>query len=284
MMAKQDYKRHGFIPQRQKGLLLMRIRNKAGNMTAEELRKVALLAEEYGNGQVHVTVRQGIEIPGVPEERFAEALQEILDAGLLPAVCGMRVRPVIACPGNSTCPYGLADTPALAAKLDEEFVCRELPAKTKFAVSGCANGCTKPQSHDVGFQGAVEPVLQEEKCIGCGACVKRCPAKCITMQEKKISIDYSSCLSCGVCTGICPKQALPAARSGYHIYVGGKGGRYSYEGKRICSFVAEDQVLGKLEEILAAYTESGKKGERLQAVLNRIGFEAFAALVEEKLK
>lgn len=283
-MAKTDYKRYGFIPQRQPGLLIMRVRNKAGNMTAEDLIKVAALAQKYGSGQVHVTVRQGIEIPGVKEELFEEAYQAILDAGLLPAVCGLRVRPVVSCPGNTTCPYGLVSSPALAAKLDDEFVGRDLPAKTKFAVSGCANACTKPQAHDIGFQGAIRPKLQAEKCIGCGACVKRCPAKAITKEAGKITIDYNACLSCGVCVRICPKQALAAEKTGFHIYAGGKGGRYSFTGERLLSFVPEAEVLPHLEAILAVYQEIGEKGERMQALLARVGFAEFQTKLQEKLK
>lgn len=283
-MAKPEYKRYGFIPQRQEGLLIMRIRNKAGNMTAKELIQVATLAEKYGNGQVHVTVRQGVEIPGVKEELFEEAYQAILDAGLLPAVCGLRVRPVVACPGNTTCPYGQLDSPGLAAKLDEQFVGRDLPAKTKFAVSGCANACTKPQAHDIGFQGAVLPKVQEDKCIGCGVCVTRCPAKAITKAAGKISIDYDTCLSCGGCIRLCPKEAIIAETSGFHIYIGGKGGRYSFAGERLLSFVPENEVLPKLESILAVYQETAAKGERLQALLSRIGLSGFQEKLQEKLK
>jgi dissimilatory sulfite reductase (desulfoviridin) alpha/beta subunit len=262
----------------------MRIRNKAGNMTSEELTNVAALAQKYGSGQVHVTVRQGIEIPGVKEELFEEAYQAILDAGLLPAVCGLRVRPVVSCPGNTTCPYGIVNSPALAAKLDDEFVGRDLPAKTKFAVSGCANACTKPQAHDIGFQGAVRPTLQAEKCTGCGACTKRCPAKAITKAGEKITIDYKACLSCGACVRICPKQALAAENTGFHIYAGGKGGRYSFAGQRLLTFVPETEVLPHLEAILAVYQETGEKGERIQALLARVGFAEFQAKLQEKLK
>lgn len=259
-MTKPDYKRYGFIPQRDPGLLIMRIRNKAGNMTAKDLNNFALLAEKFGSGQVHVTVRQGIEIPGVKEELFEEAYQAIIDAGLLPAVCGLRIRPVVSCPGNTTCPYGLVSSPALAAKLDEQFVGRDVPAKTKFAVSGCANSCTKTKAHDIGFQGAIEPILHEEKCINCGVCIKRCPAKAISKHDGKIAIDYTTCLSCGVCVRICPKQALKAEKTGFHIFAGGKGGRYSYEGKRLLSFVPEEKVLSELETILAVYQETANTG------------------------
>lgn len=281
--AKPDYKRFGFIPQRQQGLLLMRLRNQAGDMTADGLRNLADLAEKYGNGQVHLTLRQGIEIPGVKEELFEQALQAITAAGLSPAVCGLRVRPVVTCPGNATCPYGLINTKTLAKTLDEQFVGRDLPAKTKFAVSGCANSCTKPQSHDVGFRGAVEPQIKQSSCISCGACVRRCPAKAMKLENKTLVIDYEKCLSCGVCTRLCPKKALSAGKTGYHIFVGGKGGRYSNEGALLTKFIPEDKLATYLDAILQTYKELAAPGQRLSAVLAKEGIGLIKSKVEEKL-
>lgn len=283
MATKPDYKRFGFIPQWQKGYLVMRIRNRAGNITADDLRKVADLAERYGNGQVHVTTRQAVEIPGVKEELFEQALQNIIDVGLLPAVCGPRVRPVVACPGTDTCPYGLRNTRTLAEKLDAQFVARNLPAKTKIAISGCANSCTKPNGNDIGLKGVDEPIINHEACVLCGACVRRCPAKAMAIENEKLTNDRTICLSCGVCTRLCPKQALKPGRQGYHIYIGGKGGRYSNEGELIAEFVEEQQVIPYLEAILATYQELATKGERINLLLIRIGLAAFKTNLGEKL-
>ncbi|QDR79021.1 4Fe-4S dicluster domain-containing protein [Sporomusa termitida] len=281
MSKKPDFKKYGFIPQRQPGLLLMRLRNRAGNITAADLCKVAELAERFGTGKVHVTIRQGMEIPGVKEEQFEEARQAVLAAGLLPAVCGLRIRPVVACPGTNTCPYGLVNTEALAARLDAEFVGRDLPAKTKFAVSGCANACTKPQAHDIGFRGAAEPVVDHELCVKCGACVKRCPAQAMAIDNETLAIDYDQCLACGVCVRLCPKQALKTGRVGYHIFAGGKGGRYPNDAALIATFVAEEEVIPYLEAILAVYQELADKGQRLSMVMARHGAAAIAAQVEK---
>ncbi len=283
MATTPDYKRFGFIPQWQKGYLVMRIRNRAGNITAEDLRKVADLAERYGNGQVHVTTRQAVEIPGVKEELFEQALQNILDVGLFPAVCGPRVRPVVACPGTDTCPYGLRSTRTLAEKLDGQVVARDLPAKTKIAICGCVNSCTKPQANDIGLKGVDEPIINHEACVLCGACVKRCPAKAMAIENGTLTIDRAICLSCGACMRICPKQALNPGRQGYHIYIGGKGGRYSNTGELMTEFVEEQQVIPYLEAILATYQELATKGERINSLLNRIGLAAFKTNVGEQL-
>jgi len=48
-----------------------------------------------------------------------------------------------------------------------------------------------------------------EKCNGCGACVRICPADAISGEKKKIhSIDTGLCIECGVCGRICPQSAL----------------------------------------------------------------------------
>lgn len=48
-----------------------------------------------------------------------------------------------------------------------------------------------------------------DKCIGCGACARQCPASCIS-GEKKIMhvIDQSKCLKCGACETTCKFNAI----------------------------------------------------------------------------
>ena len=49
--------------QKQKGYGSLRLAVIGGNLTAENIKKVAEVAEKYGRGYVHMTSRQGIEIP-----------------------------------------------------------------------------------------------------------------------------------------------------------------------------------------------------------------------------
>lgn len=52
------------------------------------------------------------------------------------------------------------------------------------------------------------PILDSEKCIGCGTCVKVCPEGALKIIKGKSKIDYEKCFGCGVCIVSCPTKAL----------------------------------------------------------------------------
>ncbi len=122
-----------------------------GFVKAEALKTVAELAERYASGEVHITVRQGLEIPNVPPSKLDDLLHKLRELGLEPGSTGSRVRQVTCCPGTRTCANALTDPVPLARKLHKEFVDVWVPAKVKIAVSGCPRGCTRPNENDLGL-------------------------------------------------------------------------------------------------------------------------------------
>ena len=67
-----------------------------GNLTAENIKTVAEVAEKYGHGYVHMTSRQGVEIPFIAFEDIEKVRAELAKGGVKPGVCGPRVRTVTA--------------------------------------------------------------------------------------------------------------------------------------------------------------------------------------------
>ena len=50
-----------------------------------------------------------------------------------------------------------------------------------------------------------------EKCIGCGACARRCRASAIAVEGRLAKLDATVCVQCRDCTVLCPKGAIGAA-------------------------------------------------------------------------
>lgn len=50
-------------------------------------------------------------------------------------------------------------------------------------------------------------IVNQEKCVGCGACVPACPFAAIVMQDGKAQIT-EACTMCGACITVCPVEAI----------------------------------------------------------------------------
>jgi nitroreductase/NAD-dependent dihydropyrimidine dehydrogenase PreA subunit len=51
-------------------------------------------------------------------------------------------------------------------------------------------------------------MVNAEKCIGCGQCVKDCVSSVIEIVNYKANINNAGCIKCGHCIAVCPKDAV----------------------------------------------------------------------------
>ena len=58
-------KKNAFRVTKERGKTASRIRVPGGHLDVKFLPMIQKIAEEYGNGTVHITSRQGFEIPGI---------------------------------------------------------------------------------------------------------------------------------------------------------------------------------------------------------------------------
>jgi len=169
-------KKIGFLKARQEGFFVLRTRMPSGNYTPEALEKLADIARRYGKGILHATTRQGIEIPHIRYEDIVVVGNEIKAAGIETGTSGPRLRATTACPGTSWCKQGLINTFALFDRIENEGGMRcamDLPHKFKMVISGCPNGCTRPQHSEIGIHGQVD-VADPAKKIKCAVYIGGC--------------------------------------------------------------------------------------------------------------
>ena len=229
-------KKGGFMRQKQKNNFSLRLRVVGGNLTAKQLAKIAEVSENYGDGYVHLTSRQSVEIPFVKLDDVEAVKDALAEGDVEPGVCGPRVRTITACQGEAICPSGCIDTYALAKELDDRYFAKELPHKFKFGITGCQNNCLKAEENDVGIKGGIKVSWKEDACIGCGVCVKACRQGAITLEDGKISVDNSKCNYCGRCFKACPTDAWDTIH-GYIVSFGGLFGNSINKGETIIPFI-----------------------------------------------
>ena len=283
-MADIDYgalKKGGFMRQKQKGYFSLRLQVVGGNLTAENIKTVSEVAEKYGKGYVHMTSRQGIEIPFIKFDQIEEVKAELAKGGVKPGVCGPRVRTVTACQGNQVCPSGCIDTYSLAKELDEHYFGRDLRHKFKFGVTGCQNNCLKAEENDIGIKGGMEVKCNQDACIKCGVCVKACREGAITLTDDGIVLDASKCNNCGRCVKSCPTEAWEG-ESGYIVSFGGLFGNKIYKGENIVPIIKDKETLFRVTDAATNFfAENANPGERFRLTLQRLGEEEFRRVIKE---
>lgn len=273
-MAKTDYaalKKGGFMRQKQKDNFSLRLAVVGGTLTAENLRKIAEVAEKYGDGHVHLTSRQGVEIPFVKLQDIDDVKDSLAEGGCVPGVCGPRVRTVTACQGSEICPSGNIDTYHIAKELNDRYFGRELPHKFKFGVTGCQNNCLKAEENDVGIKGAAQVTWKEDACIQCGVCEKACREKAITLEDNQVKVDYSKCNFCGRCAKSCPTDAWDV-KDAYLVSFGGTFGNSISKGESLLPLItSEEQLFRVTDAAIQFFDDYGKAGERFKFTIDRVG-------------
>lgn len=269
----------GIIMQRDDDFFAIRLKLPGGIISADKLARISEVAQRYGQGNVRLTARQGIEIPWIKFEKIEAARKELAVAGLELGPCGARVRTVTACPGLPICRKALEDSQRFARMIDSRFSGLSLPHKFKATVSACPNACSGPLESDIGFCAATKPQLEKKACIGCGLCLDICKEKALILEDGFPMLKKDRCIFCADCIDCCPTGAWKSERSGYTVYAGGRIGRHPILGKKIAEFVDEETGLNLIQRCLEFYRQHGKRGERFGDLITSIGFDRFSGFV-----
>ena len=146
----------GIYEQREPDTYMLRARCPAGIVLPDQMRALARVSQRYGNGVLHVTTRQDIQVHRVLLDNIHPALVELFEAGLAAkGGGGNTVRNISGCSDVGVCPDEAFDISSHIVALTEALLpdpaSYQLPRKYKIAFSGCSRDCSGATVTDLGF-------------------------------------------------------------------------------------------------------------------------------------
>jgi ferredoxin-nitrite reductase len=136
-----------------------------GKLTCDQMRGLAKIAHDLGDGDIRLTVWQNLLISGVRNENVALATAAIEKLGL--AVQASQIRAgLIACTGNAGCKFAASDTKRHAAEIGdwcETRVAVETPLNIH--LTGCHHSCAQHYISDIGLLAAKVPAGSDDDTV-----------------------------------------------------------------------------------------------------------------------
>jgi sulfite reductase beta subunit-like hemoprotein len=148
-------------PQRQKGLRAAIVQLPLGDITSDQMRAVAQLARQYGNGTLRTTNDQNLVLPWVSEAALP-ALHAALAGAELAGPDPGSIDDVVSCPGMDYCSLAITRSMGMAERIRHHLLTGPLAAGDDFArrlgpftvkISGCPNSCGQHHVGDIGLTG-----------------------------------------------------------------------------------------------------------------------------------
>ncbi|MBB5050086.1 ferredoxin-nitrite reductase [Afipia massiliensis] len=148
----------GVHPQKQAGLNWIGVALKLGRLSPEQIRGLAKLAADFGDGDIRLTVWQNLLISGVADANVATVTAAIEALGLATTTSALRAG-LIACTGATGCRFAATHTKEnaeeIAAWCDERV---PLETPVNIHLTGCHHSCAQHYIGDIGLIGARVPV------------------------------------------------------------------------------------------------------------------------------
>ncbi len=151
----------GVHPQKQAGLNWIGLALPVGRMTTDQMRAIAKMAADLGDGDIRLTVWQNLLVSGVSDADVPLALAAIEACGLSASASSVRAG-LVACTGASGCKFAAAHTKEDALAIAEHVDARmALDVPVNIHLTGCHHSCAQHYIGDIGLIGAKVPVNEE---------------------------------------------------------------------------------------------------------------------------
>jgi ferredoxin-nitrite reductase len=148
-------------PQNQAGRNWIGVVLPVGKLTTEQMREIAAIARECGDGDIRLTVWQNFLFSGVPDESVAKVEARITALGLTTKASSVRAG-LVACTGNRGCKFAASDTKGHALTIAEHVERRvDIDVPVNIHLTGCHNSCAQHYIGDIGLVGTKVTVNED---------------------------------------------------------------------------------------------------------------------------
>jgi ferredoxin-nitrite reductase len=151
----------GVHPQKQPDLHWIGVVLPVGKLTGEQIKGLAVIARDLGDGDIRLTVWQNLLISGVSSSNIPLAEAAIAALGLATKATAIRAG-LVACTGNVGCRFSASDTKRHADEIARWCEQRlELDSPLNIHLTGCPHSCAQHYIGDIGLLAARVPISEE---------------------------------------------------------------------------------------------------------------------------
>jgi ferredoxin-nitrite reductase len=141
----------GIHPQKQEGLNWIGVVVPVGRLTVGQVKGLAAIAQDLGDGDIRLTVWQNLLISGVPTDKLKAARKKIEALGLTIETNAIR-NGLVACTGDIGCRFAAADTKRHAEEIAAWCETRvTLDTPVNIHLTGCHHSCAQHFISEIGL-------------------------------------------------------------------------------------------------------------------------------------
>ena len=149
--------------QKQTGYAMATVRVDQGNLTSSQMRELAQIAREAGDGYLRATLEQNLVL-GFIQLAFLPRVHAALKAIGLGGAGAREIEDIVTCPGAYSCNLALTKTMNLGVALQDTVRGYDDPILRALQIhaSGCPNSCGQHWTSDIGFYGNARKIEGRE--------------------------------------------------------------------------------------------------------------------------
>ncbi len=149
--AKDRHAHIGVHPQKQDGLVWVGVALMVGRLTTDQMRGIADIARDLGDGEIRLTVWQNLLISGVAADKVLDVEARLNALGLTSKATAVRAG-LVACTGNTGCKFAASNTKGTAERIAQHLDGRiDLDLPVNIHLTGCHHSCAQHYIGDIGL-------------------------------------------------------------------------------------------------------------------------------------